>query len=129
VTEVFEKMAALGYHHDGRFGLETVSFVKTYASDEDRIVQVRVFFDKPVTGLEGLLLSSISTVEQSVFAPQDVQRRAPEVAHKDLTKIIATFSLERPQRSIDVRKCALCAATVTDYYIVNDDTICVACAK
>jgi len=122
-------MTALGFRHDGQFGLATSTFAKTYVIGEGHLVQVGVSYDKPILGAPGMKLACMTVTEQRVVMPDAAGvAQAPAAVRADLEQVIAASPTENTARSLDVRECSLCHALVPEFFIVNDEVVCEGCA-
>ena len=127
---VLSMFRSLGYsprpgHHD------VIEFVKDYADAGER-VRVRIYFDKPVMGMAGARFSNIVVAAQRSLPPtQEAVLEAPVCCRRDLEAIVSAFAgrASLPDQAIAERSCISCGEVASDYWIVNDDAVCLRCVK
>lgn len=128
MEKLIEEMTALGFRHDGKFGLATATFTKTYLVKEGHIVQVGVSYDKPIMGAPGMKLACMTVTEQQVVMPtKEGVAQTPATVQADLQQIVMLSETQNPSRSLEVRECGLCHQLVPEFYIINDEVICNNC--
>lgn len=128
--QIVQTLSALGYSPARGPSAFVIDFTKTYASVAGEVVCVRVQFDKPVLGQPAPILGSIIVTTQTVLPPTlDAAAGAPEAAQEDLRSIIAEFSGDLPERSVDLRLCIKCGTKSPEFYVINDDAVCLACVE
>lgn len=128
---VVQTLTSYGYRPTNGQSAFVIDFVKTYGSLAGHTTHVRVQFDKPVMGQSAEpILGSIIVTTQTVLPPTlDAAASAPDEAQEDLRDIIAEFSGGLPARSIDLRTCIRCGEVGAEYYLINDDAVCLPCVE
>jgi len=130
---IVRHMSAIGFQPNPGFGASNIRFFKDYA-EGPRVSRVTVFFDKPITGMSTVRLANIVVSTQYCFAPEQeaIDASAPAEAREDLTAVIETLSDLVgliPKQAVMTRECIRCEQEAAEFFIVNDDAICVPCCE
>jgi hypothetical protein len=124
-------MSELGFSPANKFAADHVEFYKDYVDIEGRFARARVFFDKPVMGMQGMRLANFVVNIQKTIAPDldAVEREAPSIIQQDLSEALEAFHelTGIPAQSVQTRECVQCHEHKADFFIVNGDAICKDC--
>lgn len=131
---IVRRMTELGYYPSPGLEADRVVFYKDFSDLEGRRARVYVYFDKPIMGMAGLRLSSVSISTQiAVHATEEaIAREAPEPLRDDLLGVLHAFpeyTGALPDQSVVTRACIRCKRSSARFYVINSDAVCTACVE
>ena len=107
-----------------------IEFEKRYADAQGRLARAVVQFERPGAGLshEARLAGFSVLVQAQIQALSDaVEERAPVVMRDDLLDIVRAFEVEQPPAVMACERCAICAAAVAEFFIIDGRVVCREC--
>ncbi len=129
---VDETLRELGYVPCPASG-DKMEFYRDYADEEGRLARVTVFFDRPFSEMKSVRLAGVAVTTQMISPPEmeTLEREAPAITHRDLGCIIDAFahSGREHEQVVMARTCIHCAKLSNQFYVVNEDAICVSCVE